>query len=77
MSKWYRNFEHTQLWSALENAIRMLEEDGSLTCSKGREPVIGFIHHQLDARFSAIGGCPVTVLVGVLCETEGDQQESR
>ena len=50
MSKWYRNFEHTQLWSALENAIRMLEEDGSLTCSKGREPVIGFIHHQLDAR---------------------------
>ena len=50
MSKWYRNFEHTKLWSAIENAIRMLEEDGGLTCSKGREPVIGFIHHQLDAR---------------------------
>ena len=50
MSAWYRNFEHTELWSALENAIRMLEQDGSLTCSKGREPVIGFIHHQLDAR---------------------------
>ena len=50
MSVWYRNFENTKLWFTIEHAIRLLEEDGSLTCPKGREPVIGFIHHQLDAR---------------------------
>lgn len=50
MSEWYRNFQHTKLWSSIENAIRMLEKDGGLTCPKGRDPVIGFIHHQLDAR---------------------------
>ena len=46
----YIKFEGTELWHAIDSALRMLEDGDYLRCTKPREQIIGFIHHQLDAR---------------------------